>query len=442
MESAAFLTDMYEYSMLSDALSDGSAFRRCVFEVYTRSLGEGRRYGVFAGLGRLLSSLKDLRPTGSQIEFLLSKKIISEKAASWLENFRFTGTLKSYMEGDMYFPLSPVMQVESSYAEGLLLETLALSILNYDSAVASAACRMSHVNPNRPCYEMGSRRMNEWAAVAAARAAIVGGFEGTSNLEAGMLYGIPLIGTSAHSFTLVHDSEKQAFEVQFKNNKNATFLVDTFDVTKAIASAVKIAGPDLKGVRIDSGDLGSMARQVRAELDALGAFGTKITVTGDLDEYALLSLNSAPVDACGIGTRLVTGSGIPTSQMVYKLVEREDRNGKMQPVQKKSVGKRSYPYAKSVFRSEKDGKYEEEIIVMGSAECKEKWEKAHAEKEGLVPMLHTVAEGGEAKADLMGREGLLKARERCRGELKKFPEKILSLSPGEPVIDTRLVRAR
>ena len=441
MESVAFLTDMYEYSMLSDALSDGSAFRRCVFEVYTRSLGGGRRYGVFAGLGRLLSSLKDLRPTERNLEFLLSKKIISQKAAEWLENFRFTGTLKSYMEGDMYFPLSPVMQVEASYAEGLLLETLSLSILNYDSAIASAACRMSNVNPKRPCYEMGSRRMNEWAAVAAARAAIVGGFEGTSNMEAGMLYGIPLIGTSAHNFTLVHDSEKQAFEVQYKNNKDATFLVDTFDVKKAIASAVKIAGPSLKGVRIDSGDLGSLAREVRAELDALGAGNAKITVTGDLDEYALLSLNSAPVDACGIGTRLVTGSGLPTSQMVYKLVEREDKNGKMQPVWKKSAGKSSYPYAKSVFRLVEDGKYEKEIVVMGSPEGKEKWQKAHAEKERLVPMLHTVAEGGEPKEGLCGKEGLLKARERCREELKKFPEKILSLSPGEPVIETQMVRA-
>ncbi|MBO6019437.1 MAG: nicotinate phosphoribosyltransferase [Aeriscardovia sp.] len=442
MESTAFLTDMYEYSMLNDALSDGSAFRKCVFEVYTRSLGPGRRYGVFAGLGRLLSALKDMKPTGKELEFLLSQKIISEKTAKWLEGFRFTGTLRSFLEGDIYFPLSPVMQVESSYAEGLLLETLSLSILNYDSAVASAACRMSHVNPKRPCYEMGSRRMNEWAAVAAARAAIVGGFEGTSNMEAGLLYGIPLIGTSAHSFTLVHDSEKQAFEAQFKNNKDSTVLVDTFDVKKAIASAVKIAGGDLKGVRIDSGDLGSLAREVRAELDALGASSTKITVTGDLDEYALLSLNSAPVDACGIGTRLVTGSGIPTSQMVYKLVEREDKNGKMQPVSKKSAGKSTYPYAKSVYRSMKDGKYLEEIVVMGSSECKEKWEKSHMEKDNLVPMLHIVAKEGKPKEELCGKEGLLRARGRCKEEIKKFPAQILSLSPGEPVIETQMLRAR
>lgn len=442
MESTAFLTDMYEYSMLNDALYDGSAFRKCVFEVYTRSLGSGRRYGVFAGLGRLLSALKEMRPTEGELEFLLSQKIISEKTAEWLENFRFAGTLRSFLEGDMYFPLSPVMQVESTYAEGLLLETLSLSILNYDSAVASAACRMSHVNPKRPCYEMGSRRMNECAAVAAARAAIVGGFEGTSNMEAGFLYGIPLIGTSSHSFTLVHNSEKQAFETQFKNNRNSTFLVDTFDVKTAIASAVKIAGKGLKGVRIDSGDLGSLAREARKELDALGATSAKITATGDLDEYALLALNSAPVDACGIGTRLVTGSGIPTSQMVYKLVEREDKNGKMQPVSKKSAGKSTYPYKKSVFRSMKEGRYLKEIVLMGSPECREKWERAHRERENLVPMLHVVAEEGKPKEGLCGKEGLFKASQRCKEEIKKFPEQILSLSPGEPVIETQLLRAR
>ena len=438
MESTAFLTDMYEYSMLNDALSDGSAFRRCVFEVYTRSLGPGRRYGVFAGIGRLLSALKDMRPTGRELEFMISQKIISKKTAQWLEGFRFTGTLRSYMEGDFYFPFSPVMQVEGTYAEGLLLETLSLSILNYDSAVASAACRMSHVNPTRPCYEMGSRRMNEWAAWAA----VVGGFEGTSNMEAGMRYGIPLIGTSAHSFTLVHDSEKQAFETQFKNNRGSTFLVDTFDVKKAIASAVKISGGDLRAVRIDSGDLGSLAREVRGELDALGASSTKITVTGDLDEYALLSLNSAPVDAYGIGTRLVTGSGIPTSQMVYKLVEREDKSGRMQPVSKKSAGKSTYPYAKSAFRSVKDGKYQGEIVVMGSPEAKEKWEKAHRAKETLVPLLHVAARQGKPEEGMCGQEGLLKARARCRGEIKKFPEQILSLSPGEPVIETQILKAR
>lgn len=442
MESTAFLTDMYEYSMLNNALSDGSAFRKCVFEVYTRDLGAGRRYGVFAGLGRLLSLLKDMRPTERELEFLLSKKIISESTAEWLKNFRFTGTLRSFLEGDIYFPLSPVMQVESTYAEGLLLETLSLSILNYDSAVASAACRMSHVNTERPCYEMGSRRMNEWAAVAAARAAIVGGFKATSNIEAGFLYGIPLIGTSAHSFTLVHNSEKQAFETQFKNDKNSTFLVDTFDVKTAIASAVKIAGKDLRGVRIDSGDLGSLAKEVRKELDALGAGNAKITVTGDLDEYALLALNSAPVDAYGIGTRLVTGSGIPTSQMVYKLVEREDNNGKMQPVSKKSAGKSTYPYKKSVFRSLKKGKYLEEIILMGSEECKEKWEKAHREKENLIPMLRVVARDGKPEEGLCGKEGLLKAAQRCEEEIKKFPEQILSLLPGEPVIETQILRAR
>jgi nicotinate phosphoribosyltransferase len=177
---------------------------------------------------------------------------------------------------------------------------------------------------DRPCLEMGTRRTHEEAAVAAARAAYVAGFAGTSNLAAGARHGIPTIGTAAHAFTLVHDDERAAFEAQVAAlGAGTTLLVDTYDVTQGVRTAVEVAGPGLGAVRLDSGDLLEQAHAVRAQLDALGATGTRIVVTSDLDEYAIAALAAAPVDSYGVGTSLVTGSGAPTAGMVYKLVARE-----------------------------------------------------------------------------------------------------------------------
>ena len=236
----------------------------------------------------------------------------------WLADFRFSGTITGYAEGEIYFPNSPIIQVESTFAEAVILETYLLSVLNYDTAVASAASRMIAVAGDRPCIEMGSRRTNEESAVAAARAAAIAGFASTSNLEAGRRYGLTTAGTAAHSFTLLHDSEREAFEAQIKSmGVDTTLLVDTYDVEKAVRTAVEIAGPQLGGVRLDSGDLVSQAAWVRELLDDLGNPNTKIIVTSDLDEYAIAALRSAPVDGYGVGTQLVTGSGAPTASMVY-----------------------------------------------------------------------------------------------------------------------------
>jgi nicotinate phosphoribosyltransferase len=220
--------------------------------------------------------------------------------------------------------------VEGTFAESVVLETVLLSILNHDSAIASAASRMTNAAGDRPCVEMGSRRTHEWAAVATARAAYIAGFATTSNLEAGRTHGIPTTGTSAHSFTLLHDDEREAFEAQVASlGPSTTLLVDTYDVPAAVDLAVQVAGVGLGGVRLDSGDLLVQAREVRAQLDALGARDTRIIVTSDLDEYAIAALAAAPVDAYGIGTSLVTGSGAPTAGLVYKLVAREDDAGQL-----------------------------------------------------------------------------------------------------------------
>ena len=252
-----------------------------------------------------------------------SPAIVDESTRDWLAAYRFTGDVYGYAEGECYFPGSPLLIVESTFAEAVLLETLVLSVLNHDSAIASAASRMTSAAMGRPCLEMGSRRTHEEAAVAAARAAYLAGFSASSNLEARRRFGVPTTGTSAHAFVLLHDSERDAFSVQVEAlGRGTTLLVDTYDVAEAVKIAVEVAGPDLGAVRLDSGDLLWMAHRVRKQLDELGAKHTKIVVTSDLDEYQIAALAAAPVDSYGVGTQLVTGSGAPTAGLVYKLVAR------------------------------------------------------------------------------------------------------------------------
>ena len=321
--STALLTDRYELTMLTAALRSGAAGRRAVFEVFARALPNGRRYGVVAGTGRLLDALEHFTFGPDELAYLRDAGIVDEPALRYLESYRFSGDIWGYGEGDCYFPGSPILVVEAPFAEAVVLETLVLSILNHDCAIASAASRMVTAADGRPLIEMGSRRTHEMAAVASARAAYIAGFGSTSNLRAGRDYGIPTSGTSAHAFTLVHDSERDAFRAQLAAlGTGTTLLVDTFDVARAVRAAVELAGPELGAVRIDSGDLPMVARQVRALLDELGARRTRIVLSGDLDEYSIAALAAAPVDGYGVGTSLVTGSGAPTAALVYKLVAR------------------------------------------------------------------------------------------------------------------------
>ncbi len=325
MLATGLLTDHYELTMLQAALRSGTAQRASVFELFARRLPSGRRYGVVAGTGRVLDALESFRFTEDQLGYLRERHVVDAATLDWLADYRFTGDIWGYGEGDVYFAGSPLLVVEASFAEAVLLETLLLSILNHDSAVASAASRMVGAAEGRPCIEMGSRRTHEWAAVASARAAYIAGFDATSNVQAGLDYGVPTTGTAAHSFTLLHDTEREAFTAQVESlGAGTTLLVDTYDVAEAVKLAVDVAGTDLGAVRLDSGDLGELARQVRHQLDGLGATRTRIIVTSDLDEYAIAGLAAAPVDGYGVGTSLVTGSGHPTCGFVYKIVARAD----------------------------------------------------------------------------------------------------------------------
>src|SRR5690349_14847930 len=355
----ALLTDRYELTMLAAALADGTAERECVFEVFARRLPHGRRYGVLAGTGRLLEALPHFRFGDEELATLRAQGVTDARLLDWLADFRFSGDVDGYAEGEFFFPGSPVLTVRAPFAEGVLLETLVLSVLNHDSAIASAAARMVAAACDRPCIEMGSRRTHEEAAVAAARAAYLVGFASTSNLEAGRRYGVPTTGTSAHAFTLLHDDEEAAFRAQVATlGAGTTLLVDTYDVDKGIRTAVEVAGPELGGIRLDSGDLPTLARHARELLDSLGATKTRIVVTSDLDEYAISGLMAAPVDRYGVGTSLVTGSGAPTVGMVYKLVERDGV-----PVAKRSEGKNSVGGRKfAVRRHAADGTALAEVV--------------------------------------------------------------------------------
>ena len=419
----ALFTDRYELTMVAAALADGTAGRDCVFEVFARRLPHGRRYGVVAGTGRLLEALPRFRFGDDELASLREQGLTDHRLLDWLADFRFSGDIDGYAEGDLYFPGSPVLTVRAPFAEGVLLETLALSVLNHDSAIASAAARMVAAACERPCIEMGSRRTHEEAAVAAARAAYLVGFASTSNLEAGRRYGVPTTGTSAHAFTLLHDDERSAFQAQVDVlGPGTTLLVDTYDVDEGIRTAVEVAGTGLGRIRLDSGDLPTLARHARELLDSLGATDTQIVVTSDLDEYAISGLMAAPVDGYGIGTSLVTGSGAPTMGMVYKLVERDGV-----PVAKKSKDKVSVGGRKqAVRRHTPDGTATAEVV------SSEPLLDRDGDRDLVVPLVR----GGDVRHDLTPAQALAEARSFHERVREALPQEAWALSRGEPALDT------
>ena len=327
-----------------------------------------------------------------------------------------------------------MLTVEGTFAEAVILETLVLSVLNHDSAIATAAARMAIAAGDRPLAEMGSRRAQERSAVAAARAAYIAGFGATSNLEAGRTWGIPTMGTAAHAWTLLHDSEEDAFRSQIAAlGTDTTLLIDTYDIREGVEAAIRVAGTSLGGVRIDSGDLPTVAADVRAQLDELGASSTKITVTSDLDEHSIAALAASPVDAYGVGTSVVTGSGSPTASMVYKLVARQDDAGGWVSVAKHSVDKASRGGRKSAFRLLDEGTAAEEVIVVADG-----FEPLDA------PALHRGARAlhvelyrdGTPGSEWIGHDGVRAAREHHLRAREELPVRALALSRSDPAIPT------
>lgn len=430
-DSTALLTDRYELTMVQAARHSGLAGRECVFEVFSRSLPGGRRYGVVGGTGRLLELIKDFRFNETELSWLRDNKVVDASTIEFLANYKFTGSIFGYQEGDAYFAYSPVLVVEAPFEQAVLLETLILSVLNYDSAVASAASRMRSAAGNRFLAEMGGRRTSEQSAVAAARAAYIAGFDATSNLEAGRSWGIPTMGTAAHAFTLLHDTEEAAFKAQVETfGAGTTLLVDTYNTDEGVRKAVEIAGNQLGAVRIDSGDLAVEVTRVRALLDSLGAKNTKITVTNDLDEHAIAALAAAPVDSYGVGTSVVTGSGVPTAGFVYKLVAHKNDSSDWVSVSKRSKNKTNIGGRKQAIREINDGVATLEILVPGHTV-----EVENGNRELLVPLVVN----GKIEEQYLGIGGTALARELHLKAIAELPAQIHRFQRGEPVIPTEFI---
>jgi nicotinate phosphoribosyltransferase len=427
----ALLTDHYELTMVQAALRSGAARRASVFEVFARSLPRRRRYGVVAGTARIADAVADFRFHEEDLEFLSSSHVVDEATCEWLASYRFSGSIDAYAEGEAYFPGSPVLVVSGTFAECVVLETLILSMLNHDSAIATAAARMVTAAGDRPCIEMGSRRTHEEAAVAAARAAYLAGFTATSNLAAGHRWGVPTTGTAAHAFTLVHDDERAAFEAQVASlGPGTTLLVDTYDVRAGICTAISVAGPALGAIRIDSGDLVTEAQRARKILDEEGAHDTRIIVTSDLDEFAIAALAAAPVNGYGVGTSVATGSGVPTAGFVYKLVARattDDPGAPCEPVEKRSASKSSTGGRKWATRRHSDGRATTEVIYVGAPP-----EPRADERPLLGPLVRD--------GDPVPGSSLAEAREHCTRVRAELPATAMHLSPGDPAVEVEYVR--
>lgn len=428
MSSTALLTDMYELTMIKAAMHAGTAFRRCTFELFPRRLPSGRSYGVVAGTGRALAALEDFHFGPAEIDYLVKAGIADDMLADWLTQYRFSGDIYGYREGELFFSGSPVMVVQGSFAESVLLETMLLSIFNHDSAVASAASRMTLAAEGRPIIEMGGRRTHEWAAVASARAAWVAGFGSSSDLEAGRSWGIPVSGTAAHAFTMLFDDEAEAFKAQLASQgEQTTLLVDTYDVDNAIRTAVELTSGRLGGIRLDSGDLSTEVHRVRKLLDSLGATKTQIIVTNDLDEYQIAALRGAPVNGFGVGTSVVTGSGHPTCGMVYKMVSRADSDAPdapQHPVKKRSKNKNTIGGQKYAMREiGPDGKATAEVIGVNVTPRPDSNDRM---------VMADLVRGGQ----IIGNEPLSAARERHEQARSELPKAGLKISRAEQAIPT------
>lgn len=435
--TTALLTDHYELTMLEASLLSGIAAKQSAFEVFSRTLPPGRRYGVVGGIGRAVEAIYNFRFDPEELEFLERSKVVKSATIDYLSKYRFSGNVWAYQEGELYFPFSPVLRVEARFGEAVLLETVILSILNFDSAVASAGSRMVSAANGRRLIEMGSRRTHEKAAISAARAAYVVGFAATSNLKAGQLYGIPTAGTVAHAFILAHPDEQSAFMAQIRaQGPNTTILVDTYSIESGIRKAVSVAGPSLGAVRIDSGDPATESLRARELLNSLGAKDTRIIISGDLDEYSIKDLSLAPIDSFGVGTRLVTGSGSPTANFVYKLVAIEGHDAsKLIPVAKTSVSKATLGGRKTPWRIlDPNHKAVLEFLELIDEQNGTDVNSFFGAKT-LRPLQNKVISNGEPVLEA----SLQSIRASHRESLAELNDLAMELSPGDPNLGTVLI---
>ncbi|MED3643744.1 nicotinate phosphoribosyltransferase [Caldifermentibacillus hisashii] len=391
-DSLALHTDLYEINMVQSYWEDGIHNKRAVFEVFFRKMPFGHGYAVFAGLEKVIDYLRNFKFTESDLAYL--REIgYPEDFLTYLKTVRFTGTLRSVVEGEIVFGNEPLIRVEAPLAEAQLIETALLNIVNYQTLIATKASRIKQVVGDEPVAEFGTRRAQEMdAAIWGARAAVIGGCDSTSNVRAGKLFGIPVSGTLAHSMVQVYHDEYTAFHKYASTHKNCIFLVDTYDTLKSgVPNAIRVAkelGDQIRfvGIRIDSGDLAYLSKKARKMLDEAGFPEAKIFASNDLDEHTIINLKAqgAQIDSWGVGTKLITAFDQPALGAVYKLVAIEE-DGKLIDTIKISGNpeKVTTPGLKKVYRiiNKQNGKSEGDYITLD-------WE--NPQEEEPLKMFHPV----------------------------------------------------
>ncbi len=420
---SALLTDLYELTMAAAYFAKGF-HGPANFELFVRSLPPERSYLLAAGLEQALDFLEAVRFTSEEIDFLRRHPVfahVSDAFFDYLNGFRFTGEVWAMSEGTLVFGEEPLLRVTAPIIEAQVMETFLLSTLTFQTMIASKGARVVTASQGRPVVEFGTRRAHgPEAGVLAARAAFIGGCTGTSNVEAGKRFGIPTFGTLAHSFVMAYEDEEESFrDFQHLFPEQAVLLVDTYDTLAAIEKIIH-AGLRPKSVRLDSGDLVELSRQVRRRLDQAGLGDTRIFASGDLDEFAIAGLLSrgAQIDAFGVGTALATSKDAPTLGGVYKLVDVESGPGPSYRA-KLSQEKFTYPGRKQVFRfRDAQGNYREDIIGGESETFPD-----------AIPLLECVMREGKR---LASSPSLLQIQERARQELAHLPEPCRRLHDAQP----------
>ncbi|MGL4589766.1 MAG: nicotinate phosphoribosyltransferase [Mycoplasmatales bacterium] len=359
--SIALHTDLYQLNMGLAYFNDNTHERKAVFEVYYRDNPFNNGHGIFAGLEKIIEIIQNFKFTDEDIAYLKSELDYPNAYLDYLSTLHFTGTIHCVREGEVVFANTPLLVIEADLIQAQLLETIILNIINYQTLIATKASKIRSVASDDLIFEFGTRRAHETeAALWGTRAAYIGGFDGTSLVSAGQRFGLPIVGTHAHSFVQSYNDEYEAFTKYAQTHKNCTFLIDTYDtLNSGIVNAIKVANEfkdkiNFNAVRLDSGDLAYLSKEVRKKLDAAGYRDTKIIASNDLDEQTILSLKQegAMIDSWGIGTKLITAFDQPALGAVYKLVAIENKDGQMIDVIKISsnVAKITTPGKKAAYR--------------------------------------------------------------------------------------------
>lgn len=427
-ETLGIFTDLYELTMAAAYVEAGCHEQVATFELFTRKLPDNRNFLIAAGLPQGLHFILQAGFSGSATQFLRDERAfagVSDEFFKRLEDFRFSGTVRALPEGTIFFAGEPILQVTAPVLEAQIVETYLISSLNVQSMVATKAARLCGAAGGRPVVDFGTRRAHgPQAGLLAARAAYLGGCAGTSNVLAGYLEGIPLVGTMAHSFVQFFESEKVAFQTfQRTFPDHSILLVDTYDTLEGVRKAISLRKP-IQGIRLDSGNLLELAQEGRRLLDAAGLRQAKIFASGNLDEAKLgrLHLENAPIDAYGVGTDLVVSPDAPGCDLVYKLVE-VHRKGEKVPAYKTSEQKATLPFRKQIWRTIKDGKFQEDsLAVEGEA-------LIFDEKSETAPLLETYIEHGRLVREPASLE---EARKRVQSQIDFLPESTRELDSGEP----------